>query len=98
MRQRRIRSGRRLRVRTRSRLGLCRRSAKRFDETDELPALWLGKFRPHRHSLSNDAIRQDPENRSRFSNLNFWSPQTGCFLAAFGIVTVTFRAMLLEEN
>src|SRR6266581_9570264 len=98
MRQRRILRRRLLRGASGRRFRLWRRSAERFDVTDELPALRLGQFRPHRHALPNDAIRQDPENRARFGVLNFGGAQTWCSLTAFGRIAVTFRATLLKEN
>src|SRR6266446_4211002 len=71
---------------------------KRFQVTDELPALWFGQLRPHRHSFSNHAIRQDPENRARRGALHFRDAEVWPFLAALRRITVTLGAVLLEEN
>src|SRR6266849_4986461 len=93
----------RLRIRilsSRFRSGRLRRwsrPAKRFDVPHQLPALRFRQLRPNRHPLSNDTIRQYPENRARRGALNFGSTQARP-LATLGSVTMTFGAVLFEEN
>src|SRR5207302_6793903 len=97
MRQRQIP---RLRL-TRSRkqcfsLGGC--GTQRFEETHELPALRLGQLCPHGHSLSDDTVREDPENRAGLGVLNFGRAQAGSLLPAFGVVAMAFGATLSEQD
>src|SRR5258708_10526363 len=94
----------RLRIRilsSRFRSGRLRRwsrPAKRFDVPHQLPALRFRQLRPDRHPLSNDTIRQYPENRARRGALNFGSAEAWRLHAASRGVTMTFGAALFEEN
>src|SRR6267143_3237327 len=72
--------------------------AERFDVPHQLPAPWLRKLRPDRHPLSNDTIRQDPENRAWRGALNFGSAEAWSLRATARGVTMTFGAVLFEEN
>src|SRR5260370_7412132 len=93
----------RLRIRilsSRFRSGRLRRwsrPAKRFDVSHQLPALRFRQLRPNRHPLSNDTIRQYPENRARRGALNFGGTQARS-LATLRPNTMTFGAALFEEN
>src|SRR5260370_33497456 len=73
------------------------RPAKRFDVPHQLPALRFRQFRPDRHPLSNDTIRQYPENRAWRGALNFGGTQARP-LATLRRNTMTFGAALFEEN
>src|SRR5712664_618668 len=92
------------RLRTRSlpsgfrhrRLSSRGRPAKRLDVPHQLPALGLWKLRPDRHPLSNDTIRQDPEDRAWRGVLNFHSAEAWRLLATSRSVTMTFGAVLFE--
>src|SRR6266699_1570362 len=94
----------RLRIRIRpsrfrsGRLGRRSSPAKRFDVPHELPALGFRKLRPNRHPLSNDSIRQDPENSAWRGVLNFRSAEAWPLLAAARSVTMTFSAALFKKN
>src|SRR5882724_4922022 len=72
--------------------------AERFDIPYQLPALGFRHLRPYRHPLSNDTIRQDPENRAGRGALNFRGTEAWPLLAASRRVTMTFSAVLSEEN
>src|SRR5260370_31366776 len=93
----------RLRIRilsSRFRSGRLRRwsrPAKRFDVPHQLPPLRFRQLRPNRHPLSNDTIRQYPENRARRGALNFGSTQAPPLATSRG-VTMTLGAALFEEN
>src|SRR5882762_10154239 len=82
----------------------CRKSKrsagliKRFAVPHQLPAPWLRQLRPNWHSLSNDTIRQDPEYSARRGALNFGSAEARCLRATSRSVTMTFGAVLFEEN
>src|SRR5260370_7331854 len=71
--------------------------AKRFDVPHQLPALRFRQLRPDRHPLSNDTIRQDPENRAWSGALNLGSTEAWP-LATLRRNTMTFGAALFEEN
>src|SRR6202022_4799383 len=94
------------RLRTRiptSRLGHRRvprrsRPAKRFDVPHQLPALRFRQLRPDGHPLSNDPIRQNPENRAWRGALNFGSAEAWRLRATSRSVTMAFGAVLFEEN
>src|SRR5216683_1854736 len=51
-----------------------------------------------RHPLSNDPIRQYPENRAWRGTLNFGSAEAWRLHAASRTITMTFGAVLFEEN
>src|SRR5216684_3565701 len=93
----------RLRIRilsSRFRSGRLRRwsrPAKRFDVPHQLPPLRFRQLRPDRHPLSNDTIRQDPENRAWSGALNLGSTEAWP-LATLRRNTMTFGAALFEEN
>src|SRR5258708_17649565 len=78
----------------------CRwtRFAKRLDVSHQLPALRLRQFRPNRHSLSDDAVRQHPENRAGRGALNLRNAEAWGLLAAMRSIAMTFHAVLFEEN
>src|SRR5260370_16551829 len=73
------------------------RPAKRFDVPHQLPALRFRQLRPDRHPLSNDTIRQYPENRARRGALNFGGTQARP-LATLRPNTITFGAALFQDN
>jgi hypothetical protein len=69
-----------------------------LDVPHQLPALWLGQLRPNRHSLSNDSIRQHPENRAWSGALNLGNAEAWSLLAALPGITVALSAVLSKED
>src|SRR5712664_1219800 len=74
------------------------RPAKRFDVPHQLPALGFRQLRPDRHPLSNHTIRQYPENRAWRRALNLGGTEAWRLRATSRGVTMTFGAVLSEEN
>src|SRR5258708_17888871 len=74
------------------------RPAKRLDIAHQLPALRFRQLRPNWHSLSNDTIRQDPENSAWRGALNFRSVEAWPPLTFSPRVTMAFGAVPFKEN
>src|SRR5712692_2830894 len=77
--------------------GLRGLTAERFDVADQLPTLRFRQLRPHRHAAADHAVCQEPKDSSRRGGLYFFRAKSRAFLAAFGGLTVTFGAVLIEE-
>ena len=69
----------------------------RFDEGDQLPALWFGEFGPDGHAAADDAIGDQPEKRAGRGGLDRFFEQAGAFAGAFGGVAVALAAVLVEK-
>lgn len=80
--------------------GRIRRARSRpqgLEKCDNLPALRFRQFRPYRHSVPDDSVRQDPKKSAGCRSRHGIGEQTWAIASSAGFWSMTLRTMLFEE-